>query len=243
MKYVLLKKVVSLHQHLPKKNKTKDMKKIIIAMAMCLPMAAVAQDNSWEQNTTAVKENVNPKYLAGAVPEVDGKVVFEMNVKLTKNMKKKDIYDILLKELTYMTKESNQFEQSTILPIEDNDYSQIVGSYQEWLVFKNKPLVLDRTRLFYHLIADIKDGEFSIKMTRIYYLYDEEREPTTYKAEEWITDKYGLNKKKTKTSRVSGKFRIKTIDRKDYIFKRIWKLFEQQIKSSSADSKTYLINI
>ena len=158
-------------------------------------------------------------------------------------MKKKEIYDILLKELTYMTKESNQFEQSTILPIEDNDYSQIVGNYQEWLVFKNKPLVLDRTRLFYHLIADIKDGEFSIKMTRIYYLYDEEREPTTYKAEEWITDKYGLNKKKTKTSRVSGKFRIKTIDRKDYIFKRIWKLFEQQIQSSSADSKTYLINI
>ena len=219
------------------------MKRLIIAMAMCLPMAAVAQDNSWEQNTTDVKANVNPKYLAGAVPEVDGKVVFEMNVKLTKNMKKKEIYDILLKELTYMTKESNQFEQSTILPIEDNDYSQIVGNYQEWLVFKNKPLVLDRTRLFYHLIADIKDGEFSIKMTRIYYLYDEEREPTTYKAEEWITDKYGLNKKKTKTSRVSGKFRIKTIDRKDYIFKRIWKLFEQQIQSSSTDSKTYLINI
>jgi colicin import membrane protein len=129
--------------------------------------------------------------------------------------------------MTRLTKEDNQFEQSTIVQLENNDYSQIVGSYQEWLVFKNKPLVLDRTRLFYHLIAEIKDGEATIKMTRIHYLYDEEREPTPYKAEEWINDKYGLNKKMTKTSRVSGKFRIKTIDRKDYLFNRLTKVLNK----------------
>ena len=58
-------------------------------------------------------------------------------------------------------------------------------------------------------------------MTRIVYIYDEERNPTTYKAEEWINDKYGLNKKQTKLSRVSGKFRSKTIDRKDYLFEKL----------------------
>jgi colicin import membrane protein len=195
-------------------------------MAMCLPMAAVAQDNSWEQNTTAVKANVNPKYLAGAVPEVDGKVVFETTIEAP-GKTKKQIYDLLLEDMTRLTKEDNQFEQSTIVQLENNDYSQIVGSYQEWLVFKNKPLVLDRTRLFYHLIAEIKDGEATIKMTRIHYLYDEEREPTPYKAEEWINDKYGLNKKMTKTSRVSGKFRIKTIDRKDYLFNRLTKVLNK----------------
>lgn len=202
------------------------MKRLIIAMTMCLPMAAVAQDNSWEQNTTAVKANVNPKYLAGAVPEVDGKVVFETTIKAP-GKTKKQIYDLLLEDMTRLTKEDNQFEQSTIVQLENNDYSQIVGSYQEWLVFKNKPLVLDRTRLFYHLIAEIKDGEATIKMTRIHYLYDEEREPTPYKAEEWINDKYGLNKKMTKTSRVSGKFRIKTIDRKDYLFNRLTKVLNK----------------
>ncbi|MBQ7661989.1 MAG: DUF4468 domain-containing protein [Prevotella sp.] len=202
------------------------MKRLIIAMAMCLPMAAVAQDNSWEQNTTAVKANVNPKYLAGAVPEVDGKVVFETTIEAP-GKTKKQIYDLLLEDMTRLTKEDNQFEQSTIVQLENNDYSQIVGSYQEWLVFKNKPLVLDRTRLFYHLIAEIKDGEATIKMTRIHYLYDEEREPTPYKAEEWINDKYGLNKKMTKTSRVSGKFRIKTIDRKDYLFNRLTKVLNK----------------
>jgi colicin import membrane protein len=57
-------------------------------------------------------------------------------------------------------------------------------------------------------------------MTRIYYLYDEERDAQNFKAEEWITDRYGLNKKQTKLARVSGKFRRKTIDRKDYLFKK-----------------------
>ena len=160
------------------------------------------------------------------MPEVDGKVVFETTIEAP-GKTKKQIYDLLLEDMTRLTKEDNQFEQSTIVQLENNDYSQIVGSYQEWLVFKNKPLVLDRTRLFYHLIAEIKDGEATIKMTRIHYLYDEEREPTPYKAEEWINDKYGLNKKMTKTSRVSGKFRIKTIDRKDYLFNRLTKVLNK----------------
>ena len=46
------------------------------------------------------------------------------------------------------------------------------------------------------------------------------RDPQTYYANEWITDRYGLNKKKTKLARVSGKFRRKTIDRKDYLFEK-----------------------
>ena len=41
------------------------------------------------------------------------------------------------------------------------------------------------------------------------------------RAEEWITDKEGLNKSKTKLSKISGKFRRKTIDRKDEIFATI----------------------
>ena len=40
-------------------------------------------------------------------------------------------------------------------------------------------------------------------------------------AEEWITDEEALNKKKTGLNRMSAKFRIKTIDRKDNIFDTI----------------------
>lgn len=196
------------------------MKRLIIALLTCLPLAAVAQGNTWEQTQQKVNERTNPKYLAGAVPEVDGKVVFETTIKAP-GKSKKEIYNILLDEFTKMTKEENQFEQSRIVLSDDEHFEKVIASYQEWLVFKNKPLELDRTRLFFNLMADIKDGEATVKMTRIYYLYDEERQPTTFQAEDWITDRYGLTKKKNKTSRVSGKFRRKTIDRKDYIFNKL----------------------
>jgi len=81
--------------------------------------------------------------------------------------------------------------------------------------------VLDRTRFLYHLIGECSDGEVKLSLTRIVYIYDEERDPQTIVAEDWITDQYGLNKKQTKLARVSGKFRRKTIDRKDFIFEKL----------------------
>ncbi|MCR4604106.1 MAG: DUF4468 domain-containing protein [Prevotella sp.] len=200
------------------------MKRLFIALLMSMPLAALAQDNTWEQTTTKVQQNQDEKYLAGAVPEVDGKVTFETTIQAP-GKSGSEIYDILQKEMARMTKEPGQFEQSR-LTLEDKSKLQLVGNYQEWLVFKNKPLNLDRTRLFYHLIVDCKDGEANVKMTRIVYLYDEERDPITYYAEEWITDRYGLNKKKTKLARVSGKFRRKTIDRKDYLFNKFNELLK-----------------
>ena len=49
---------------------------------------------------------------------------------------------------------------------------------------------------------------------------DIERKPVRYNAEEWITDKYAVNKKHTKLYPLSAKFRRKTIDRKDFIFNK-----------------------
>lgn len=192
---------------------------------MCLPMTMTAQ-NTWEiqKNENGVAANPDAKYLTGAVPVADGKVVFETTIEAP-GKSAEQIYQTLRKCLNDMTKEENQFEQSRIV-LTDSVSHQIVASYQEWLVFKSTALVLDRTRLFYHIIADCKDGKADIKMTKIYYLYEEERDPQTLKAEEWITDEYGLKKNKRKLSRVTGKFRRKTIDRKDYLFDKFAKLLK-----------------
>ena len=201
------------------------MKKYLIALLTLLPLSMTAQDNTWEKVTINEQTNgktPDQKYLAGAVPEVDGKVLFQTTIKAP-GKTQKQIHALVLDFMTKMTTEPGQFEQSRIVLDGAEDQKQVVGSYQEWLVFKNKPLNLDRTRLFYHLIVDCADGEASIKMTRIYYLYDEERDAQTFQAEDWITDRYGLNKKQNKLARVSGKFRRKTIDRKDYLFSK----FEQ----------------
>ena len=194
------------------------MKRLLIAMLMGLPLAAAAQDNTWEKTAVTTTANADQKYLEGAVPVVDGQVVFETTIKAP-GKTGRQIYDIMLNQLQLLTQGPEQFEQSSVT-LQNADQLQIVGNYQEWLVFKNKPLNLDRTRLFYHLFVDCRDGEATVKMTRIVYLYDEERDPQTYYANEWITDRYGLNKKKTKLARVSGKFRRKTIDRKDYLFEK-----------------------
>lgn len=198
------------------------MKKLLIVMMALLPMAAMAQDNTWEKTQY---DNGDAKYLEGAVPEVNGRVIFSTTIKAP-GKTAQQIYDLLLEDMTKITQEDNQFEQSRIA-YENAEEKHIVGNYQEWLVFKNKPLSLDRTRLLYNIIADCRDGEATIQMLRILYIYDEERDMQTYKAEEWITDKYGLNKKKTKVARVSGKFRRKTIDRKDYLFNRFTQLLQK----------------
>jgi len=174
-----------------------------------------------EQDTS---KNPDQKYLVGAVPVVDGKVTFHTTIDAP-GKSAEQVADILRNYLQKMTKEAGQFEQSRIVA-DDSLNHEIVASYQEWLVFKATALVLDRTRLMYNLIVKCENGKADITMTRIYYLYDEERDPQTFKAEEWITDEEGLNKSKTKLSRVSGKFRRKTIDRKDYLFNKFAQLLK-----------------
>ena len=188
----------------------------MITLLLCLPMAISAQDNTWEQPKAQTQQNPDQKYLAGAVPVVNGKVTFTTTISAP-GKSSQQIYDIMLAKLTELAKEEGQYENSRV-NLQDTEKKLIVGSYQEQLVFKRQPLSFDYTRLMYTLMVECSDGEAKVTMTRIHYLYEEEREPQNLIAEEWITDQYGLTKKGTKLARISGKFRRKTIDRKDYLF-------------------------
>ena len=203
----------------------KDMKRIILAAALCLPLCTAAQ-NTWEMPEVSQGQAQNPdaKYLVGAVPEENGKVIFKTTIQAP-GKTASQIYGIVEAYLKKMTKEPNQLEQSRI-SVADPDQGQIIGTYQEWLVFKQTALVTDRTRFFFALAVDCFDGRAEVSMGNIFYLYDEERLAQNYKAEEWITDKWGLNKKQNKLSRISGKFRRKTIDRKDYLFNKLESLLK-----------------
>jgi colicin import membrane protein len=117
-----------------------------------------------------------------------------------------------------MLREKNQI-QSMIVE-EDSVKGEIAATFCEWLVFKSNAIVLDRTKLNYVLQASCKDGEVTISMSRIVYFYGEGKELQRYKAEEWICDKEAVNKKNTRLLPLSGKFRRKTIDRKDFLFNK-----------------------
>ncbi len=203
------------------------MKKLLIAVLLGLPLWAVAQ-NDWEvPDAISLEANANPnqKYLAGAVTEENGKVVFHKVISAP-GKSAEEIYNMLLDFTTRMTKGGNQFETSRIL-LADPEIHSFAAFFEEWLVFKSSLIELDRTRLKFTLTISCKDGEADVRMQRISYYYDEERTPKRYTAEEWITDEECLNKKKDKLLPVSGKFRRKTIDRKDFIFNKFEELLNK----------------
>ena len=197
------------------------MKKLFIAILMAMPLIASAQDNTWEriEQAQVVKENPDAKYLVdGVVPVVDGVVCWQTTINAP-GKTAKQIYDILYKQMDKMVNEPNQIANSAIVQ-DDKEKYELGAIFHEWLVFKNSTLSLDRTQLNFQLMVKYADGKADVKITHITYDYDLERKPVHYKAEEWITDKYAVNKKHTKLYPISAKFRRKTIDRKDFIFSK-----------------------
>lgn len=197
------------------------MKKLFIAILMAMPLIGSAQDNTWEriEQAQVVKENPDAKYLVdGAVPVVDGVVCWQTTINAP-GKTAKQIYDILYKQMDKMVNEPNQIANSAIVQ-DDKEKHELGAIFHEWLVFKNSTLSLDRTQLNFQLMVKYADGKADVKITHITYDYDLERKPVHYKAEEWITDKYAVNKKHTKLYPISAKFRRKTIDRKDFIFSK-----------------------
>lgn len=214
------------------------MKRLIIAILACLPLMSMAQDNVWEipesqrqtattkQETDKPKKTENPKYLAGAVPEVNGEVVFTLD-KDVPGLSAQQIYDKVYPVMESVVEESKSADitpESRIAAVNKTEHS-IAARIDEWLVFSNKFLSLDRTQFNYTLVATATDGHIHVTMSRIFYAYEVERADAggglRAKAEEWITDSKALNKKGTKLYKANGKFRRKTIDRKDNIFSRI----------------------
>ena len=99
------------------------------------------------------------------------------------------------------------------------EISEMTVGGEEWMVFTNKFLSLDRTRFYYKMTLSCYDQKVVAQIFDIHYWYEEEREGgTKYKAEEWITNEWALNKKGIKLAKKSGKFRRKTIDRTEEIF-------------------------
>ncbi len=206
------------------------MKKFLIVALGLIPLSLWAQDNSWERPeeeqkaAEAVKVNPDAKYLRGAVPVVDGNVVFSKTIKAP-GKTAQQIYSIIKGYMQKMLKEKNQIN-SMIVMDDSTNYSEIGGRFEEWLIFKKNAIVLDQTRFVYVFDAFCKNGQADLSIGRIQYYYEEERDPQRYKAEEWIVDDEAVNKKNTKLYPITGKFRRKTIDRKDFLFDKIESLLK-----------------
>lgn len=154
----------------------------------------------------AQEERSDNRYLAGAVPEVEGKVVFSRKFQVP-HMSKEEIYRRMN---AWMEDRLKANKNNSRIVYRDEAQTQIIGMGDEWLVFSSTALSLDRTRILYQLSATCDTGSCKLDVNKITYLYREGKE--RYVAEEWIADKYALNKTKTKLVRGLAKWRRKTVD-------------------------------
>lgn len=203
------------------------------ATATPAPATTASQGSGWLIPTATKKETpkpaaqVNgaklkedPKYLEGAITfDEQGKIVFDTEIEAP-GKSAAQLYDLVFDYMSGLTQDKES--KASRMALVNKDEHIIVNTMDEWLVFSNSFIALDRTECKYNLIAKITDGKVSLSINHINYIYEEGRQ-TGFKlpAEEVIIDKVALTKKKNDLARIFGKFRKKTIDRKDQIFNEI----------------------
>lgn len=159
------------------------------------------------------KEPIDQKYLAGAVPEVDGRVVFSREISLARSMPADSLKSYMARwvNLNINSKINEQILKRTAIARDASSPALEVGVVQ-YIIFKNAALSLDRSQIIYHLILEPKEKSVVVTMQEISYYYEEERSPEKYTAEEMIADKVAIKKSGDKFVHGHGKFRMKTID-------------------------------
>lgn len=189
------------------------MKKILSLLFIYLPITLFAQTNT--------------QYLEGAVPVTDGKVTFTSEIN-TPGLSKEQAFDAILQWANNRFQPDEQFNDRVLY--HNPEEGDIVIGGEEYLIFSNSSFSLDRTRIYYMMRISCLPEKCNIKINRIRYWYNEARDGgEKYTAEEWITDKYALNKSKTKLYPISGKFRRKTIDLKNELINEINSLLGQKM--------------
>lgn len=186
-----------------------------VLILLCLPLCLMAGKRDYMKD---------PKYLLGAVPEVDGIITFQKSFSVT-DKSEQQIYDILSTHIkNTLVASAIQLPKSeyTRVTSEEKEKGTVVARVDEYMTFTHVFLNLDRTRFRYQLIAEVKGQKVNLTITQISYYYNEDMDGKNgihYKAEEWISDKEAVNKKGTRLYPRSGKFRRKTVDRVEEIFK------------------------
>lgn len=177
-------------------------------------------------NATGVVLKKDPKYLEGAITtDKDGKVEFTLDTNAN-GKSAQQIYDLVYGYMQNLVGGKNDI-RSRVALVNPQEHI-IANTMDEWFVFSASFISLDRTEARYQLVAKITDNHLNLTFSRLFFTYEEGRS-TGFKdaAENIITDKYALNKKKTDFAKIYGKFRKATIDRKDQIFNDISTLIKQ----------------
>lgn len=151
------------------------------------------------------------KYLKGAVPEVNGKVTF-IQITEAPMLSREQIFNTVQNwaEKRFTAQE----ELNSRVLYSNAEKGELACLGEEYLVFTDNALSLDRAKISYQMLFSIGNGTCEAKITSIRYLYEE----AISTAETVITDRHALYKNKNKLIRQPGKFRTHTIDLVEKLF-------------------------
>ena len=183
------------------------MKKLFTILLACATMST-----SIAQITAPVieeKPETDIRYMAGAVPEVNGKVVLTRTIEVPAGLTQQEVMNRVDAWLVRCTKDERMHYNQRLPKAADNELQH---SYSMELTFSKSFLAHDFAELAYVLAVRYEGGQLIMEMSHINYKYNENNKLNKYTAEEMIVDKYALNKKKTKLIFGFKKFRMKTID-------------------------------
>lgn len=200
------------------------MKKILFTLLMTvIPFGFInAQNGLVSAKKLYTKQTDMTQYeKAGAVPVVDGRVIFESTIKAS-GKTREQLYKVLASWSAYRfaagTRNATWRDPDFFCNLDwaqvtqaEKEQGHIRAQGAEEMVFSNKPLAKDYAHIFYLLDMQAEDGAITLRMHNIIFSYVGSQDATRTPAEDMITDKYGLNKK-GKLARINGKFRLKTID-------------------------------
>lgn len=175
------------------------------------------------------------KYLAGAVPEVDGKVVFSKTIKVKNNVSKANLFELMNKwaDEEYNNKKGEKDLNNRVL-LSNAEEGDIACGGEQYLVFKKNAFILDRTKMSYQLILAVTEGQCDVTVRNIRYDYSDNKGVVA--AEEVIADNIALSKNGDKLNRYFDKFRIHTIDSINAIMKDIDVYLNGTVKNGAVAS-------
>ena len=147
------------------------------------PATTASQGSGWVIPTATKKETpkpaaqVNgaklkedPKYLEGAITfDEQGKIVFDTEIEAP-GKSAAQLYDLVFDYMSGLTHDKES--KASRMALVNKDEHIIVNTMDEWLVFSNSFISLDRTECKYNLIAKITDGKVSLSINHINFIYE-----------------------------------------------------------------------
>lgn len=175
------------------------LKSLVLIAFLAISTALSAQSN-----------NDYSAYMQGAVPMVDGKVVFEKKLP-THGLSAEQLWKTLT---TWVEQRMARNKNTSRVAYSNVDKGMIAAMGEEYLIFQSNALSLDRAMMKYLLTINVQENDCRMTVSRITYDYEDAH----LMAEQQITDSAALYKNGTKLRRRLRKFRVHTIDLANSLF-------------------------